>query len=187
MNKRIIKKIRGIFARIKAFSDRINLLHYSFEIGILLKGINGLIEIIGGSFLIFLTPERMRRITGFLVDSGLSEDPKDRIAAYILNLCRNFSGQTQNFAVYYLLSHGIVKVILVYFLWRRKLWAYPMAVIVLILFVATQVYMFCYKPSLWIGALTILDILLILLTLNEYKNIKATLKLEGSGGKRPWK
>jgi uncharacterized membrane protein len=60
----------------------------------------------------------------------------------------------------------------VYLLWRRKLWAYPLAVIVLILFVATQVYMFCYKPSLWIGALTILDILLILLTLNEYRDIK---------------
>ncbi len=179
--------LKEFFNKIKAFSDRINLLHDSFEIGILLKGINGMLEIVGGGFLIFLTPGRMRNFTNFLIEHGVSEDPKDRIAAYILRMCRDFSVHTQYFAIYYLLSHGIIKVILVYLLWRRRLWAYPLAVVVLFGFVVTQVYMFSYRPSFWVGALTILDVLLIFLTLNEYNSIKKSIKTYSGEGKKQWR
>ncbi len=171
---KIVEHLKKFYNKIKLFSDRINLLHGSFEIGILLKGINGILEVAGGSLLMFLTPDRMKRIANFLIEQGLSEDPKDLIAAYILRMCKSFSLQTQHFAVYYLLSHGIVKVILVFLLWKRKLWAYPLAIIVLFAFVVTQAYMFSYKPSFWVGALTVLDILLIFLTAHEYKSIKAS-------------
>ena len=36
-----------------------DLVHISFEIGLLLKGIPGLMEIVGGAFLIFLSPTRL--------------------------------------------------------------------------------------------------------------------------------
>jgi uncharacterized membrane protein len=36
-----------------------DLVNISFEIGLLLKGIHGLMEIVGGAFLIFLSPTRL--------------------------------------------------------------------------------------------------------------------------------
>jgi uncharacterized membrane protein len=40
-------------------------------------------------------------------------------------VAQGFSVGTQNFDVFYLLSHGIVKLFLVAALLKNKLWAYP--------------------------------------------------------------
>ncbi len=175
--------LKGLLKKVQSFINKFNILHDSFEVGILLKGLNGLLETAGGLFLIFLTPARMHRIAQFLIDQGLSEDPHDFIASHILLFLRNFSIHTRNFAVFYLFSHGLVKVFMVYFLWKRKLWAYPFAIIVLLCFIAIQVYMFIYKPSTWVAALTVFDTVLIFLTLHEYNSIKQEFNKEGGGGK----
>lgn len=150
-----------------------NLAHISFEIGLLLKGIHGLMEIVGGSFLIFLSPTRMNWLTRFLTRHELSEDPKDIVANFLISLSNSFSISTQHFAVFYLISHGIIKCILVLLLLHKKLWAYPLTIITLILFITYQIYRYTLTQSVFLVVLTIFDAFMIALTYLEYKRIKS--------------
>jgi len=46
-----------------------------FEIGIIGKGLNGCVELIGGSLLLFATPEKISHLAAVLTQGELSEDP----------------------------------------------------------------------------------------------------------------
>ncbi|MHC1723163.1 MAG: DUF2127 domain-containing protein [Aminipila sp.] len=152
--------------------DMKDILHEGFNIGILLKGINGALEIIGGILLVFLNPTRLNRVIALLTQNELSEDPRDIFANYMVRLSYQFSANTQYFWVFYLISHGTIKLILIFLLWKRKLWAYPLTITALILFVIYQIYRYTIYHSSWLIFLTILDVLIILLTFLEYKRIK---------------
>lgn len=155
----------------KNYAEKKNIAHKSFEIGILIKGIDGVLEIIGGALLIFLNPSRLSKITVLLTQGELSEDPKDVVANFIVKFSRTFTISSQYFGVFYLISHGIVKIILVLLLWKKKSWAYPLAIISLILFIIYQLYRYTINNSISMLLLTIFDIIMIILTLIEYKNI----------------
>ena len=152
---------------------RTDIVHVSFEIGLLLKGIHGLLEIIGGVLLLFLTPDRLDLLTRFLTRHELSEDPRDVVANLLLRLSHSFSISTQHFAMFYLASHGIIKCVLILLLWRKKLWAYPLSIISLLLFIAYQVYRYTFTHSVFLLLLSIFDAVMIALTYLEYRKIKA--------------
>jgi len=149
-----------------------DILHKSFEIGILFKGIDGILEILGGFFLLFLNPDRLNKLIILLTQHELSEDPRDFIANYIIKFSSEFSISTQHFGVLYLFSHGIIKLILIYLLWKKKIWSYPLAVVFLMLFIFYQIYRYTFTQSIWLIYLTVFDIIMIVLTLIEYKRIK---------------
>jgi uncharacterized membrane protein len=69
------------------------------------------------------------------------------------------------------LVHGIVKVGLVIALWKKKLWAYPLAGIVLVLFTAYQTYLFLHSESLFQVFLTAVDVVILLLLRSEWKRV----------------
>ena len=146
--------------------------HTSFEIALILKALNGLFEIIGGVLLIFLNPDALGRIVGALTQEELAEDSKDIIANALTQMSISFSVDAQHFGVFYLLSHGIVKLILVALLWKRKLWAYPLTIIFLLIFIIYQVYRYAVSPSLIMILLTVMDFVVIFLTFIEYKRQK---------------
>lgn len=151
-------------------------IHISFELGLLIKAIDSLIEIIGGFLLLYLNPYRMGHLVFWLTQPELSEDPDDLIANSLIRFSHSFSISTQDFMVFYLLSHGLVKIILVLLLWRRKLWAYPLTIVSLVLFIAYQVYRFCIHPSAFLVILTAFDAVMIVLTYFEYQRIKSRLQ-----------
>ncbi|MGC6174726.1 DUF2127 domain-containing protein [Lacrimispora sp. 38-1] len=150
-----------------------NIIHVSFEIGLLLKGIHALMEIIGGVFLLFLNPNRLNWLTRFLTQHELSEDPKDWVANFLISLSSSFSISTQHFAVFYLISHGMIKCILILLLLFKNLWAYPLTIVSLILFIAYQLYRYTFTQSVFLIILSIFDAVMIALTYLEYKRIKA--------------
>ncbi len=153
-----------------------DIVHVSFEIGLLLKGIHGLMEVIGGALMFFLTPNQLNALARFLTKHELSEDPRDLVANFLLNSSSSFSLSTQHFAEFYLMSHGIIKCILVFLLWRKKLWAYPLTVVSLILFIAYQIYRYTLTQSVFLILLSIFDAVMIALTCLEYKRIKLASK-----------
>lgn len=157
------------------FREPKDIVHISFEIGLLLKGVHGLTEVVGGALMFFLTPDRLSALTRFLTKHELSEDPRDLVANFLLNLSSSFSISTQHFAELYLMSHGIIKCILILLLWRRKPWAYPLTIVSLILFIAYQIYRYTFTQSVFLILLTVFDAVMIVLTYLEYKNLKASL------------
>lgn len=151
------------------------LLHLGFEIALLLKAINGAFEIIGGVLLMFINSSYLSHIAVILTQSELSEDPNDLIANAILTFSQSYSVSAQKFGIIYLLSHGIIKLIMVYLLWQRKLWAYPLTIIFLSLFIAYQAYRYTINQSFMMILLTILDLVVVLLTFIEYKRAIAKI------------
>jgi uncharacterized membrane protein len=148
------------------------LLHEAFEIGIFLKGIDGFLEIISGGLLFLLTPTRVNQLVHLLTQHELSEDPKDFLANYFVSAAQHFSVSAQLFDAVYLLSHGIIKIALVTALWKRRLWAYPIAIVFFALFGAYQVYQYTHDHAASLILLTILDVAVILLTWHEYNTLR---------------
>lgn len=147
----------------------------TFYVSLLLKAADSLLEIIGGMILLFITPAQVNSLTGLLTQHELSQDPRDFIANHILKAGNDFTTGGRWFAAFYLLSHGLVKIVVIIALFKQKLWAYPAMVAILGSFVIYQLYRLSYKFSIGIVLLTMFDVFIIWLTLKEYKRHKIRL------------
>lgn len=140
-----------------------------FEIGIILKGLNGLLEIVGGILLLVVTPAQINSVVRALTQQELSEDPRDLIAVRLLRTSEGLTGSGLLFGAAYLLVHGVVKAVLVLALLRNKLWAYPWMIGVLLAFIGYQSYQISLRPTPGLIALTVFDVFIVVLTWREYR------------------
>jgi uncharacterized membrane protein len=153
-----------------------NWLDRAFEIGIIGKGLNGVAELIGGTLLLFLTPDKIHHLVAGVTLGELSEDPHDFIATHLLHTATGLTGNAVLFGAIYLLAHGTVKVALVTALLMNKLWAYPWMIIVLILFIGYQLYRIALHLTVGMVALTIFDLVIVVLTWREYRQQRRARK-----------
>ena len=140
-----------------------------FEVGILLKGLDGLLEIVGGILLLFIKPELVNDLAATLTQHELAEDPRDFLATHILHSTQILAAGSLTFAAIYLLSHGIVKIILVWEILHDRLWAYAGLIYLTIGFMIYQVYRFSYSHSIGLVLLTVFDAVIVYLTVVEYR------------------
>jgi len=145
----------------------------SFHIGLILKGLYDIGEVLCGILLIFLNPERMSKLITFISKNELHEDPNDFVMNYLVSFSHVFSIGMQHFTSFYLLSHGIVKILILILLWRKRLWAYPLSCLIFIFFIVIQIQRFSQTHSIMLLVLTLIDIVMVVLTILEYRNIKA--------------
>ena len=150
-------------------------IHEIFQLSVLLKGAHALLECIAGLALAFASTSSIVNAMAWLTQDELIEDPNDFVAINLLHMAQDFSVTTKNFYVFYLLSHGIVKLFLVVALLKNKFWAYPASLIVLALFIAYQVYRFSYTHSIGLVLLTIFDLFVMFLIWHEYQLIRRHL------------
>ncbi len=143
-------------------------IHRFFEIGVLLKGANAVLELVLGGLLLFFN---VGDIIQALAANELVDDPNDFIATHVYGFASHFSPQAEFYSALYLLSHGIIKVFLVIGLLRNKLWAYPASLAVLALFVAYQSIKFLGTYSIPLALLTVFDLGLMWLVWEEYRRI----------------
>ena len=147
-------------------------LHVAFEIGVILKGLNGLLELIGGVLLLVFPPSAIQDFIIRLTHKELTEDPTDFIATHLRTAAQQLSVHAKTFAAIYLLSHGIIKAVLVYALIKDKLWAFPWAIGFFTAFGVYQIYRYFVEPSGMLIALTVLDVIVIGLTFAEWQRVK---------------
>ena len=144
----------------------------AFEVSILLKGLDGLIETLSGIFFLFIHPDEVTRFAQRIT----AENPHSFFGRHILDWAQSFTKGAAIFAALYLLSHGLVKLVLVGAILREHLWAYPGLIIVTIGFVVYQMYhMAAHGLSGGYLFLTAFDLLIIFLTTKEYGKQKDRL------------
>lgn len=151
------------------------ILDYIFKISILGKGVDGILETIGGFLLLFINTNALNSFITRITQHELVEDPNDLIANWLIQTAASLPINIKIFGAIYLLSHGIIKIVIVASLLKNKLWAYPTAIIFFITFVAYQLYRLSYSYSTWLLLLTIFDVFIILLTWHEYHQVKNRL------------
>jgi uncharacterized membrane protein len=136
-------------------------IHQVFVLSVLAKGFHALIEIAGGLALYLFSADAIAR--------WLDEiDRHDWVT-------RHFPASEQHFYAFYLLSHGLVKVVLVFFLLREKLWAYPASIAVFGLFIGYQLYRYSFTHDVGLILLSIFDLFVIYLAVHEYRLLRKHL------------
>lgn len=153
-----------------------NVIHVSFDIALLLKGLNAIVEIVGGIILYFFSPEKLKEIIKLITGEELAENPNSFFMNHLAAYGQNFSISSLKFGMFYLISHGIIKIIIVLLLWREKLWAYPFSIFAFTAFVIYQTNRYFSSHSILLLVLNALDIIVIILTILEYKRIKPNTK-----------
>jgi uncharacterized membrane protein len=148
---------------------RLSFLDRIFDISISLKGLDGLLELVGGVLLLLVSPKQIASIVMLLTQHELSQDPKDFIATHLLAYAHSLSASVTLFAAAYLLVHGIVKVVLVVAVLKEQLWAYPWLIGFLVIFILYQVYRLILHVSVGLIALTVFDCFVVWLTVLEYR------------------
>ena len=161
-----------------------DLLDRTFEISIIAKGLDGLLELIGGVLLIAVGPTTINRAIVAVTQHELSEDPHDLIATRLLHFGAGLTGSAVQFAAAYLLVHGVVKVVLVAALLRNKLWAYPWLIATLMVFIGYQLYRIALAPTAWLILLTIFDAFVVWLTWREWRRQRSRPSPVGAGRAR---
>jgi uncharacterized membrane protein len=143
-----------------------------FQISIWLKGLDAGLEIVGGVALFLVSRGLIIRVVALLTQDELAEDPHDLIANYLLNAAKHLSVSSKQFMAFYLLAHGVPKLLLVGALLRRKLWAYPIAIIAFGAFILYQLYRFTFTHSIGLIALSVFDLAVIWLIWLEYRALR---------------
>jgi uncharacterized membrane protein len=163
----------GIALRARPQTSKRDALDTTFDIALVLKGLDGLLELAGGVLLLLVSPDTLYRWAEQLTQHELSQDPNDYLAHHLLRLTANLH-HTQLFGALYLLTHGLVKLVVVIGLYLRQRWAYPVAFVFLGGFVIYQLYRLTYAPTVGLALLTAFDLFIIWLTWREYRRTKAS-------------
>ncbi len=148
------------------------LLHDSFRVGITLKGLDGILEVLASVALYSISPAKMTELVRRLVEHMVARMPNGYLAAHLIAASQKMNNDSREFAVFYLLTHGLVKVVLVVCLWMNKLWAYPLTIAVFGLFMLYQMGRFAHTHSIAMVLLTLFDAVVIYLTWMEFQQQK---------------
>ena len=146
--------------------------HRLFEITLLLKALHSLSEVVSGALLTAMSTDTVLRIAKFVTQNELLEDPNDLIANYLLRVAQHLSVSSKAAAAFFLLSHGTVKLVLVLAVMRGWAWAYPAFIVALGLLIGYQSYQLSHVFSVGLAALTIFDVLVLVLTWHEYRLVR---------------
>lgn len=151
-----------------------------FEGGLLLKGVSGAAEFLGGLLLVFFSPADIHKFITFITSGELIEDPHDKIAHLLFGWTNSLTEGMRLFLIIYLWIHATIKLIAVIGILKNQLWAYPFSLITLGLLMLYQVYTIVVKASVGMILLTLFDVFILWLIWREYGKERKILAPQAS-------
>lgn len=146
------------------------ILDWAFLLGVLLKALDGLSELVLGVPALFVTHLQVMQLARAVTADELAEDPHDLIANLILDASARTSHSALFVAGLYLVIHGVVKLSIVIALFAGSTRVYPWAVSALIVLAIVQVVDLVITFSIGVLVLTVLDLAVIALTVREWRH-----------------
>ncbi|MGH8800386.1 MAG: DUF2127 domain-containing protein [Casimicrobiaceae bacterium] len=143
--------------------------HRLFELALLMKSLNALVELVGGLLALFVPLRTVDRLVLWLTASDIADDPHDWLANTLVHAAEKLSMGTKLFASFYLLSHACVKIFLVYSLWRERLWAFPVALWFIGALVCYSLYRFTHTHSVALLFFIAIDVVIMWFIWREYQ------------------
>jgi uncharacterized membrane protein len=147
-------------------------LHQLFDVSILIKSALAFLETIGGISVFIISSNFIFKFVNIISFGELTETPIDSLSQYLLNLTHSFSGGTKEFVALYLLFHGIINLIIITGLFKKKIFAYHTSFIVFVIFAFYEIYRYLHHPSIFLIILVIFDSITVWLTWKEYERLK---------------
>ncbi|MCE0764677.1 DUF2127 domain-containing protein [Pseudonocardia kujensis] len=143
-----------------------------FKLALLVKGIDGAAELIGAIVLVVVSGAAVHRIVAEVLAHDLLGPADGTLARHFVAGTSEFVSGDRTFAVLYLALHGVVKLALVVALLRRWLPAYPVAVVVLLVFVVYEIIRAVHTGSVLLPFLAALDLAITALVIREYRMLR---------------
>ena len=143
-----------------------------FKLALLVKGVDGAVELIGALALLVVSGDLVNHLIADVLARDLLGPPDGSLARHFVAGTAEFASGNRTFAITYLALHGVVKLVLVAALLRKWLPAYPVAVVVLALFVAYEIYRAIHTGSVLLPFLAALDVAIIVLVVREYRVLR---------------
>lgn len=147
-------------------------LHRLFDLSLYIKGVDGLLELVGGLLFWLLPPQAVGTAVRLVTAHELSEDPSDRIATALRHATSAWLAHPGHFASIYLIGHGMLKLFLVVNVLREKLWAFVPAMLFLAAFVVYQLYRFAHTHALTLLVFSAMDIVIIAVIYREFARLR---------------
>jgi uncharacterized membrane protein len=139
-----------------------------FDATIIVKGIDSVLEMVGGILLIVVKPSTIDRVVTLLTQHELSKDPHDFFANFILHTASGISKGTELTAAAYLIVDSIIKLFIINGLLHNRRWSYKVAMVFLTLFIAYKCYRIALHHHPFLAIMTILDVVTLWLIYREY-------------------
>ncbi|MCV2864683.1 DUF2127 domain-containing protein [Albidovulum sediminicola] len=158
---------------IRQHADRVaRWLHRLFEASLVVKGLLATAEAASGLGLLLTPNTVIQGFVAWMTRNELAEDPGDAMAQWVERLAHSFSIGLQHFYALYLLSHGLLKLLMVLLLAARVSWAYPASMAVLAGFILYQLQQWTASGSLPLLALSAFDAVMIALIWREWRALR---------------
>jgi uncharacterized membrane protein len=144
-------------------------IHQAFMVSLAIKAADAILEL-GVTVLLALVDAKV--LSGAVIrlaQKELLHHPDDRVAAWFRQSAEAFSIDAKTFAVLYLGSHGLIKLVLVIGLYRNQGWAYPVSIVAFGAFIVYQIHRYTFTHSPFLIVLTVFDIVVIALVWHEWR------------------
>ncbi len=145
----------------------------AYKISVGVKGFDGLVELLAGLWLL-IAPATLHALL-----QGIFGELVQHHSRFMQFMAENVAHIDQDLAkggllivILFLITHGVVKLALVYCLLKEIIWAYPYALVVLGMFFIYQVYVFIMHPSVSMFLFSLLDAIIIWLVYGEWQKLK---------------
>jgi uncharacterized membrane protein len=155
--------------RLKGIRATGGLYHRLFVLAVVLKGLDGLLELAAGASLLIVGQSGLHEIVAWLTERELSEDPGDLVANLIRTGAAHLTSDAELFAALYLLAHGIIKMLLAIGLLREKAWVFPIAAAFFAIVIGYMGYRLYLAWSWTLLILAALDAATLILLLGEWR------------------
>lgn len=142
-------------------------LHWLFYAAVVVKAVDGLLEVAGGYFLVF-RPGWIGPAAAAWATNLIMHDPASRLGRAIAEWGGGLTLDTEHFASTYLIAHGAAKLFIAWGLLKEKRWAFPTALVVFGLLIVYQMHRFTQTHSPTLGVLIALDVGVCYLIWREY-------------------
>ncbi|MDP2665381.1 MAG: DUF2127 domain-containing protein [bacterium] len=140
-----------------------------FDLALLLKAVNGGLEMLGAALVLAVPPALVIKIVEFLTGGEIGQDVDDPIVSSIRDAAGAFAVHSHYLLAAYLALHGVIKVLLVMGIFAGKKIAYPLFMIALVLFGSYEAYRGFMRQELLLQVVAVFDFSLLVLTAYEYR------------------
>jgi uncharacterized membrane protein len=147
--------------------------HKIVKLVIYLKGAIGILQALAGTILLLIGPNRIST----LIENSLERDvenPGSMIHNILVRLADASSVNIHIFIALFMIVHGFVFISAVFALIHKRMWAFPSAGLLLLLFIIYQMYRLSQEFSILMIILTAIDIIILALLSLEYKRLRMT-------------
>jgi len=144
-----------------------------FRLAVAIKGLDGFVELVAAIVLLAVPAAFVRELVDGVLARDLLGPPDGSLARHFVAGTAEFASGNRTFVVTYLALHGLIKLALVVALLLRWRPAYPVAVVVLGIFVGYELLRAVRTGSVLLPFLAALDVVVIVLVWREYRRLPA--------------